>query len=618
MPLFRGSRYALLGGLEPVRYRLWDEFISDESAPITSPRTAQPGPGIGTIRDIELKIALASGWAEFTVQASPVYAEQDLVYAIPALSRVPGLIIIGQWRCTTDGPQYPLALVDSATPAWNHTNVRAAFWRSSALTLSVVNNLAVGPAVAAFVADGTIYSLAIVLRSAGAKFYIKGGAFTYWTKLYETVLDATATLYLAAAGYTAAFGLNFLRGPIPRWLDSPLLYLTGAMTWATTDGYAGDGGLGAGGGGLVMLDPGTWATAGGLVANTPVLGVEVVTDPAFNSAGDWTAGAGWTVGGGVATKIATGGFVSVVNSAGPPTITGSWHGCSVDVVRNAGNVYFGLGNLGNAHSLTGSYYETMRAINTNKCMGYGNSAFVGTIDNLSVKLLPISNLITNVQLTTTDVLAEQVIHAYTLGTQIGMILNADRSFAAKCAATAAAGQAVIALKEVTGVGGVGLTTNDTITVGGLTYTIASITGGSNVAYDDVAKTQTITLGTNLGSQVNVDDKVGLDWASWNGVLFYFDGLGNIKLDEVKAGVYTNRMSVATTFVADNRLIVRKIGTEYRGIFNEALVGTTTAVAAAAMAGKYHGMFSTYELNTITSMVVYASGSNEEYNILDRF
>ena len=130
----------------------------------------------------------------------------------------------------------------------------------------------------------------------------------------------------------------------------------------------------------------------------------------------------------------------------------------------------------------------------------------------------------------------------------------------------------------------------------------------------------MTLGANLGAEVLADAKVGLDWAAWNGSLTYFDGAGNIKLDEVKAGVYTNRGSTATTFAADKRFIVRKIGSEYRIFYNEALVGAAiSTVDAASMIGKYWGLFSTLPANTITSAVIHDTGNvTNSHGILDKY
>ncbi len=619
-------------------YLLQDEFTTAQDNPLTSPRNCEPGPGTTAFRDTEGKFVIALGWLEWAAQASAVYAEQDVVSPL-SITRNPGRILVNKWRCATDNPQYPLALVSSTTPAWNHTNVQHAFWRSAALTLSIISNATLGPAVCAFVADGTIYNLAIIQRSTGAFYYIKGGSFTYWTLLYIGNSSNTTPLYAASAGYTAVFSTSRYHLPNFRWLPTPLLYLTGAMTWPTTDGYVGDGGYGAGGGGLTMLDGGTWSVTGGYVLNTPGLGAEL-WDAA---AAIFTSGTYAWIPNGINTianvdntlKVT---YVNNQNGAhcffkdaadlSADLIVGRWYKIKADLATNAGYYYLGVYNgiylsFGNGYTNTSpvTRQNTFLANSATGCymLFYGLAAGnILTVDNLSLKPIPNSAIFTNMALATTDVWAEIVIHALEVSTQAG-IVQSDRSFASKCAAIAEAGQAVIALKEVTGVGGVGITTNDTITVGGVTYAIASVTGGSNVAYDDVAKTQTVTLGSNLGAQVNVDDKVGLDWTAWNGVLVYFDGAGNIKLDEVVAGVYTNRASTVVPFVADKRLIYRKIGTEYRWFFNEVLVTTTTAGDAAARAGKYYGMFSTYNLNKINNMVVYPTGSDgNQHAVLDQF
>lgn len=612
-------RILLLRRRVPIPYLLRDEFTTADDNPLTSPRNCEPGSGTFAFRDVEGKLAIASGWLEWTAQASAVYAEQDAVSPL-TITRTPGRMLLNKWRCATDNPHYPLALVSSTTPAWNHTNVQHGFWRSGALTLSTVGNATVGPAVCAFVADGTIYKLVIIQRATGAYYLIKGGAFTNWTLLFSGIASTTTPLYAASTGYSAVFSTGAYRLPTFLWLPTPLLSTSGAMTWPTTDGLGHAegvaGGLGAGGGGLTMMDAGTWSTAGGYILNTPVKGTEQVSDVPCVVAAAWTGVVGWATGaGGHVHTPGTGN--TLINNGTPAGITavvGQYYYAGFDipswVASSAGVLVGGWAPI--YASSAGSFFQTGRAMNAYKPSIVCFAAFNGTVNNFSAKPIPNSSLFTNMQLSTTDVLAEQIIHVRTLGTQVGMILNADRSFAAKCAVQANAGQTVIALKQVTGVGGVGLSTNDTITVGGVTYTIASVVGGSNVAYNDTLKTQTITLGNNLGAQVNVDDKVGLDWLSWNGVLLYFDGAGNIKLDEVVAGVYTNRASTAVTFVADNRLICRKVGTEYRWFFGEVLIATTTAVNTAAMAGRYYGTMSTNPANLITSMVVYATGSGTDH------
>jgi hypothetical protein len=209
-----------------------------------------------------------------------------------------------------------------------------------------------------------------------------------------------------------------------------------------------------------------------------------------------------------------------------------------------------------------------------------------------------------------------VISAYTLGSQAG-IVQSDRPFAFQANADAADGQAVIVLKGVT----TAIPDTDTITIKHpitpTTYTIASVSALAGGI-------QTITLDSNLVEAVSADDWVGVDWGAWNGSLHYFAGDGTMKIDEILnvAGVatYTNRESATKAFSATARLIVRKIGSEYRLFYNEALIGTESAIDAGAMTGTYWGMFSTLAANTITSFVVYDTGIvTATYNsALDRF
>lgn len=650
--VFYGPKFEIVPGNTPVdvfipgiKYLLRDEFTSPLPAGSVNGTNAEPGPGVRTVRDVESKIALSGGWAEFTPQATAVYAEQDLVFSTPVITRTAGVAVFNKFRCTTDGSFYPLALVTSATPTWNATHVEAGFHRAAtALSLTATYNATAGPIVATFVADGTLYRLGLVADgAAGYKYYIKGGAFTYWTLLFRSAIGATASLYAAMAGYNAAFGADFARSPVALNVSNPLLSDTFSGTFGTPDVI-----------GAVWTDAGTWATAAGVVACTPVAGTtNLVANPEFTTnTTDWASVAGATLtrrdyatapdidptGGAdnYGMEVANTGTANARGLNDGAFTLGNWYRAeangyapSANTTVNAHKMEFvnaavdSLSKTGTTEDVWQTLTLTMRAkAILYQLLLYCTGSTAGDLthwDKASVKLLPISTLITNQLLSTTDVLAEQVISAYTLGTQVG-IVQADRSFAAKAAATAAAGQAVLSLKEVTGVGGVGLAVTDGITVNGTVYTIASVTGGSNVAYNDTTKTQTITLGANLGADVAADAKVGLDWASWNGSLHYFDGSGNIKVDEIKAGVYTNRGSTAKAFSADARLIVRKIGSEYRIFYAESLVGTAiSTIAAEAMVGTYWGLFSTLPANTISSFCVYDTGAVTAcYSNLDKF
>jgi hypothetical protein len=619
-----------------VSYLLRDEFTTPLAAGSVNGTNAEPGPGVRTVVDVGSKLSLSGGnLVSNGGPGSGIYVDPRLVYG--AITRVSGRMCVFSLN-TSSG--YSLAgFFDSVG-----TNFPPGSFlrRDGAGTLSFGLSSTSEPTIGLAI---NYSKYAILLREYGGVLF--GYNATSWCYLYSKNTGNNATEIPGFVNYDVLSTSDFIRIPTALWLPTPLLSDGFGGTWPTTDGLGHAegiaGGIGSGGGGLTWTDAGNASIAGGVLTITPSLGVEKVTDPGLEdwaSATDLTSWAEGIAGTSTITRDNTNQRSGSFCVAG--FVDGSGSTCNIlQTMTIPAHVWCGFGYYSKssdancnwridfvdkaiAKVATASYaqnYGTTRTLTANPSMMILRHSAVNTtiyIDDVSVKPLPISTLITNQSLITTDVLAEEVISARTVGTQVGMV-QADRSFAAKAAATAASGQAVLSLKEVTGVGGVGLAITDGITVNGTVYTIASVTGGANVAYDNVAKTQTITLGANLGTEVLADAKVGLDWASWNGVLCYFDGAGNVKVDEIKAGVYTNRGSTAVTFVADKRLIVRKIGTEYRWFYNEVLVTTTTAVDAASITGLYWGMFSTLAANTITSFVVYDTGNvTNLYSNLDRY
>jgi hypothetical protein len=554
-------------------------------------------------RDVESKIAFTSGWAEFTPQATPVYAEQDIVCSAPAITRAAGVGVASKFRCTGDGSFVPLALVTSATPTWNATHVEAAFHRAAtALSLTATYNATEGPIIATFVADGTVYRLALIADgTAGYKYLIKGGVFTNWTLLFRSVLGNTASLYAAMAGYNAAFGADFGRGPLYAIvLSNPLLLDTFSGAFGTPDTY-----------GSPWLHAGTCASAAGVASCTPVAGVELVTNGDFESAEPpgtaWNRGASWTVTGGQAVHDGVSGLNNIIQAV---LIVDQWYKSEFTAINGSSLrvIFGGSANSGILRFGAGTYIDTKRA----DAATFGlRTSSAASVSILSVKPLPISTLIANQQLATTDVLAEAGLSAYTLGTQMGFC-QSDRPFAFPANANAAAGQNVIVLKNLTNA----VPDTDSITIKHpitpTTYTIASVSAL-------VGGVQALTLDSNLVEAVAANDMVGVNWTSWNGAIRYFDGAGNIKVDEVKAGVYTNRSSVATAFSADKRFIWRKIGTEYRGFYNEVLQAAISTIDAASMVGTYWGLFSTDASNTFNSTVIYDTGNvTNSHSILDKY
>ncbi len=77
-------------------------------------------------------------------------------------------------------------------------------------------------------ANSTEYKIALVLRSTGAYYFIKGGAFTNWSLLWIASVGATTNLYpnIANRSATSVFTADNIRIPTNLWLPTPLAYDT--------------------------------------------------------------------------------------------------------------------------------------------------------------------------------------------------------------------------------------------------------------------------------------------------------------------------------------------------------------------------------------------------------
>jgi hypothetical protein len=626
-----------------IAYLLRDEFTTALGAGSVNGTNAEPGPGVRTVVDTENKLTInASGQLAFSGgKAAPAYGDPGLWESIQ--TRVAGKMLFAQ---LTIGIVNKNCLV-------GFDNDQSVALAGEGLRFGTTLDVYIGGGGTASIGgqptNGSVYYIAQIMRASGQFILVKIGTGNWL--FYYCHPNSNANRYPCIQNYDSTNTCSFLRVPLALWLPTPLLSDGMGSTFGTSDGLGHAegiaGGLGAGGSGPIWNTAGTWATAGGVVANTPVLGTEILTNTELTTnTNGWVASGDATIArvdseidpgtnsGGAdkwALKVTVG---ATGGSAGGQNITpvvGAWaylqtraYAPSANTRTNAARVLFNNSALSLRGQVTaedawqGIYcIDRLTAGSTQAfCSGTGAGGAYTAGDNSyfdtpSLKYLPISTLITNQLLSTTDVLAEMVISAYTLGTQVG-IVQSDRPFAFQANANAAAGQNVIVLKGVTNA----IPDTDTITIKHpitpTTYTIASVSALAGGI-------QTLTLDANLVEAVSADDMVGVDWASWNGSLHYFDGAGNLKIDEILAGVYTNRESAVKAFSAAARLIVRKIGSEYRLFYNEALIGTESAVDAGAMTGLYWGMFSTLVANTITSFVVYDTGNTTNaYSTLDKY
>ena len=118
------------------------------------------------------------------------------------------------------------------------------------------------------------------------------------------------------------------------------------------------------------------------------IGADLVTNGTFAADSDWTKGANWTIGSGVATK--TGGAANNLTQTIGSTAA-AWYRISLDVTRSAGTLTVSLGTSGTTYAITatGSYtFFILAGSGTQTLTLAGDSSFAGTVDNVVVRNVP--------------------------------------------------------------------------------------------------------------------------------------------------------------------------------------------------------------------------------------
>lgn len=297
-----------------------------------------------------------------------------------------------------------------------------ALWNSAG-ALKTYDNGSPGPVIVNSISTSTNYNIAVVLRSSGTYYFIKGGVFTNWTLLWQGTTNNTATLYPSViARTTSVFTADNIKIPTNLWLPTPLAYDTfGTPSSSSTQSSGPDGQTTP----TVVWTGGT--KAGGVMSVSPTDGGNLAVNGTFDADSDWTKGLGWVINSGTASHTAQVSDSGMTNASGPAGVVGTWYSLSFDATMSAGTItpyIAGTSFLGQSTSQVG-VLNTGRGAGISKFNFYTNANVVATIDNVSYKALTLSSLFASVPVGTSNVVADVTIPAYTLGTQAGLVIGLD-------------------------------------------------------------------------------------------------------------------------------------------------------------------------------------------------
>lgn len=342
------------------------------------------------------------------------------------------------------------------------------------------------------------------------------------------------------------------------WLPSPLLSDGFSSAFGTSDGLGHAegivGGIGSGGSGK-LLSGTTWSVSGGKAINTPTLGNDIVANGNLETWTTSTNAGSWSKSVGGANSI----------NQETTEIHGGSNSAKFDIVASSN-----CGLSQNVTTVVGRWYrKSMWAKTSSANIQFSNYGVVANLVNLTAGGW--ANYV-NVARATSTITFTSV--AYNTGTTPAVVYVDD-----------------ISLVELL---------------------LANLLSLSNLSTSDVYASSKLTVssGFQAGLALNWDSAT----TPANGVIAYRDG-ANVKLEKCVAGVWTTVFSTAATYSANAELVVSKIGTVYRVYYNNALIGASTIADAGIVDNTLHGLFSTDVNNQLDDLVIYASGTSNEYSTL---
>ncbi len=553
-PPFSNIFSNLVSTISGITYILYDQFTTDRAAGAVNGTAADVG-GTRKVVDTNSKLSISSSRLSFATGGS-VLGNPGLWYS--SLTRASGKILIGSIT-QSDGSAVPgyfgFDTDQSSYPLEN------SFMVSNFNGITYINPMSggsTGPSLAIY--SGLTCQYAVILRSSGAYYFIKGGTFTNWTFLWSSTTPSTSTLYPAIVGDTTVVQTaDNIRIPTSTWLPTSLAY----DTFTRADGAIGNSETTGPDG---QTTPALAWTGGAISTNknviTPSLGSEIALTPDFE--GTYVAGLSpnWMLygtptaaeentikhGGSASQKVTTTALSNGVSQAVAKT-TGQWYQTSAWLYVTAGSAQFYIGSGSPTVTATSTWtqvFDNFRALNssgTNLHTEARTASSTYYVDDMSYKPLTLSSLFSSVSTSDADVIADANV-TLTAGTQAGLVTNLDST---------------------------------------------SSPANLLIAYHD---------GTNM----HLDKCVA--------------GVYTSLINTAAAYAGGNKVLRVITYHSDANTL------KVRVYWNNALVGAEQTVTNGGTNGiignTKHGLFSTLNTNTFDNFCIWARGSDNEYYELDLY
>lgn len=211
-----GTRRALVatsgvaggGGISPT-FLLRDDFTTDEAAPLASPRTTEPGGETLTLVQMDGEFSISGGELAFPAQSTPVHGDQRFYYG-SGYSRLAGRAVLFSITPSTvvhSERCYVGWAADTTGSGASLGNGHFVGFNNEGTALVKL----LGTNTPDVFSVSTAYHVAVIFRSTGVFWLIKGGAYTDWTLMWVLDTVSTATMYPMLTNHSAAGTLDTFR-----------------------------------------------------------------------------------------------------------------------------------------------------------------------------------------------------------------------------------------------------------------------------------------------------------------------------------------------------------------------------------------------------------------------